>query len=443
MPGRSSRAEVSVWPAHSAMMSDHRRMGVPRLGSVEAPAVAANPADAALPAVYYYAPADIQLARVDRQCIVAFCSALQSRGAEVTLVAMKIRTRADEPAAEHPLDLYRIPMRFATRLRRVPVDQRHEGGPLPTLARLAVHTTEAVRAAGTPTARGRLIFYTKTYSSALVLTALARVARTPTRVVFEAHVPPASRMQRKVLGLVDGVVANTYVLREELVERHGLPSSRVIGTHQGTDLESWERLEVSKEAARSRLGLPENQQLVVYTGKVVIGYREVEHILAAAALLRDAAPTVHFLIVGGRADHVEHYRQRVIADNLTNVAFVGFVRPVDVHLYQLAADLLLLYYPSGLPLNDYRSPGKLFEYMASRRPIVAVDLPVLREVLGEPPAAFLVPPDAPDLLAREILDVLSSPGPAARIAATARERVREFTWDARARTILGFVDSLW
>ena len=109
--------------------------------------------------------------------------------------------------------------------------------------------------------------------------------------------------------------------------------------------------------ARARLGLPAGRKLVVYTGKIYWGYREVDHILEAA---RRVAGEVEFVMVGGRADHIERYREYIAESGIANVSFVGFVPPSQVQYYQLAADLLLLYYPTGIALNRYRSPGKIF-----------------------------------------------------------------------------------
>jgi glycosyltransferase involved in cell wall biosynthesis len=91
-------------------------------------------------------------------------------------------------------------------------------------------------------------------------------------------------------------------------------------------------------------------------------------------------------------------------------------------------------------LNRYRSPGKLFEYMASGVPIVSVDLPVLREVLGDDPAAVLVPPDSPDALAEGIAGILDDPARAKQLATRALQRVEAFTWRARADAVRAFVE---
>jgi glycosyltransferase involved in cell wall biosynthesis len=101
-----------------------------------------------------------------------------------------------------------------------------------------------------------------------------------------------------------------------------------------------------------------------------------------------------------------------------------------------------MYYPGDLEqLNRYRSPGKLFDYMASRRPIVAADYESMHEVTGEDSVKF-VAPDRPDLLADALRTVLSDPESAQAMADRAYERVQEFTWDRRARLVCEFAQRL-
>ncbi len=80
--------------------------------------------------------------------------------------------------------------------------------------------------------------------------------------------------------------------------------------------------------------------------------------------------------------------------------------------------------------------------MAAGVPIVTVDLPVLREVLGDPPAAWLVQPDSPTELAGAIRAALDDRAGSAALAADARARVTDFTWDRRAELILEFIEEV-
>ena len=59
----------------------------------------------------------------------------------------------------------------------------------------------------------------------------------------------------------------------------------------------------------------------------------------------------------------------------------------------------------------------LLEAMALEAPIVASDLPAVREVVGDDSAALLVPPDRPDALAAAVTAALADPAGAARRAA--------------------------
>ncbi len=259
-------------------------------------------------------------------------------------------------------------------------------------------------------------------------------------IAFEAHLPPTGRLQRFVLRRADRVIANSHALASTLRDRGHVSPRRILGIHQGVDVDVVDALRLSKAESRARTGLPNDKRLIVYTGKIHVGHRETEYLLDAARAL-EGHKNILFVMVGGRADHVAHFNDRVASEQRRNVHFVGFIPPSEVQNYQFAADALALYYPTGMNVGPYLSPGKLFDYMAAGRPIVCSDLPVLREILGPQPAAVLVPPDAPDVLAREILSLLGDSARAERLSQDARSRVSRFTWTMRAHAVAEFIAS--
>jgi glycosyltransferase involved in cell wall biosynthesis len=385
------------------------------------------------PQIIYFAPADIQIARVDRQAIVYFCSALARRGCSVELAALRIRLSSSERhRPENPLALYGVDPEFPVTLVPTRLHQESPGWRA-GIARLVGYARLALRRSKDLEPSDALVCYTKNHLPALALLAVRRFRRIV--VVFEAHVPPRNAVQRFVLRTVDGVVTNSHALARDL----GLAPRSVLSLHQGIDLRRYDNADDGR-ALRVKLGLPADRPIAVYTGKLYYPYEEVGQIVEAAASPMSAGTL--FVLVGGREDHVRLWRDEVARRAIDNVVFTGFVPPGEVHEYHLAADALLLYYPSGLELNAYRSPGKLFAYMAAGVPIVAVDLPVLREVLGDPPAATLVPPDEPVQLARGLQEMLTDRHGALELAKQARRRVAEFTWDERARRVTEFVDEL-
>jgi glycosyltransferase involved in cell wall biosynthesis len=76
--------------------------------------------------------------------------------------------------------------------------------------------------------------------------------------------------------------------------------------------------------------------------------------------------------------------------------------------------------------------------MASGTPIVASDLPSLREVLRHNENAILVEADDAKVLANGITLLLNDRALADRLAAAARKDVEAMTWAARAQQVIRF-----
>ena len=81
---------------------------------------------------------------------------------------------------------------------------------------------------------------------------------------------------------------------------------------------------------------------------------------------------------------------------------------------------------------------KLFEYMASNRPIIASKIPSIEELLDET-NAVLIEPDNPEELAISINKVLQDSNFADKISKQAFEYVRRYTWKKRAVSIMNFI----
>jgi glycosyltransferase involved in cell wall biosynthesis len=202
----------------------------------------------------------------------------------------------------------------------------------------------------------------------------------------------------------------------------------------GVDLERFHGLPEPTQA-RLEIGLPEGFT-AGYTGHLYPG--------RGMSLLVELArrfPQVNFLWVGGKPEDVNSWRLKLQAENLMNVTLTGFVENNRLPLYQAAADVLLMPYErviagsSGGDSASYASPMKMFEYMASRRPILSSDLPVIREVLNTH-NAFLLPPDEAALWFTTLQTCLDEPAQAMQLTEQAWTDVQQFTWLERARRVL-------
>ena len=311
--------------------------------------------------------------------------------------------------------------------------------PLPALAFLIQSASFAV-AAATLSRRSRAsVVYSRDWP---VLLTVAFAGVRP--LVWEAHDLPESGVARRALArllpLLAGVVVITHALRDALVDM-GVPPERVCIAPDAVDLARFTALP-DRVAARRALGsrgngLADHQgPLVVYTGHLYTW--KGAHTLALATRHLGDATTV--AIVGGTPADLEAFRAFVATEQLERVRVIGHVPPAQVPLWLAAADVLALPNSARETISArYTSPLKLFEYMASGRPIVASDLPSLREVLRHDENAWLVPPDDPRALAAGIDVLLGDTARSGRLAHTARAGVQNRTWDVRAQAIADFV----
>ena len=111
------------------------------------------------------------------------------------------------------------------------------------------------------------------------------------------------------------------------------------------------------------------------------------------------------------------------------------VAPTEVADLLRGADVLVLPNPPSAISTQFTSPLKLFEYMAVGRPIVASDLPAIREVLEDNVTALLVPGGDAAAIAAAVRRLIDDPALAARLARGAALAVRDYSWDRRAERI--------
>jgi glycosyltransferase involved in cell wall biosynthesis len=74
-------------------------------------------------------------------------------------------------------------------------------------------------------------------------------------------------------------------------------------------------------------------------------------------------------------------------------------------------------------------PIKVLEYMAAARPLLASNMPIVRELVREDVDALLFSPNDPDDLARQALALLADPDLSKRLSESASARAQtKFTW---------------
>jgi len=203
----------------------------------------------------------------------------------------------------------------------------------------------------------------------------------------------------------------------------------VVISPDGVDIERYSNLKSASET-RIQLGLPDKYS-AVYTGHLYTG-RGMSLLLDLAKLL----PDINFIWVGGRQKDVLLWENKIQESNIGNIILTGFVDNELIPNYQAAGDVLLMPYEkeisgsSGGNTADYCSPMKMFEYLATGRPIISSDLPVLHEVLNTNNALFCKSDD-PICWKNEIIKLINFPDIAKNLSRNAIEDARNYTWIKR------------
>lgn len=240
------------------------------------------------------------------------------------------------------------------------------------------------------------------------------------------------------------IVVITHALREHFYKNY--PGFR-------------EEIQVAPDGADP---MPEHMQPVklAETGKSLqVGY--VGHLykgkgIEIIAKLADKCPWACFHVVGGTENDLACWKNKLAymasptIDISPNIIFHGHVPPNKTMAYIKAFDVVLLpnqHFVMGYDKNKevsadkniapWTSPLKLFEYMAAGKPIIASDLPVLREVLRPEDNALLCQSDNVEAWAQALARLRDDHGLRQRIGnAALKDFEKNYTWLARADKVL-------
>ena len=229
--------------------------------------------------------------------------------------------------------------------------------------------------------------------------------------------------EERVWRLAEGYVTITTGLAAELSERFGHRDA-LMTLPDGARLDPHRRFVLSRPSATP---------VVMFAGHLH-PWKGVDVLLQALALL----PAVRGVVVGGHPAETDLVRLQTLAGTLgiqDRVSFTGLVPRSQVAARLAQADVLVMPHTATPVSERYASPLKLFEYIASGKPVVASDLASIREVLRDGENACLVRPGDPEALASGIAKVLGDPPFAEHIARAGFEKASSYTWARRAERL--------
>lgn len=265
------------------------------------------------------------------------------------------------------------------------------------------------------------------WSSMMGLSTIAETHAEPDNTYRKKKLYEATHMDSfKALITISDLLAEKYV-------QIGVPEKKILVEQDGVDMSLFSSInEVAVAIVRREL-LENRKAVVLYAGHLY-DYKGIPLILKIAKEL----PNISFVLVGGWDSDVK--RVRILSEDagLNNVKLTGFVPQSKIPVYLKAADILLLPYSGKHHQASTTSPLKLFEYMASERPIVASSISNVINVLNHNSNAILCLPDSVESFIDGIRDLHADKDKTRRLAQQALKEVQRYDWRERANRILKF-----
>jgi len=345
--------------------------------------------------------------------IMKMCEAFATLGHDVELVV----PRRLNPIKDDPFEYYGIKKTFE--ITRIPTIDLVQFGRIGFWIQLLIFSEFATWFL---LFKKTDIIYTRDEAPAFYMSVFGK------NVVWEAHGERMNFFIKNLLNKTKAIVTITKGIRDFYIKNRA-DANKILVAHDGVDINMFS-VENSKEDARKDLDLPIDKTVVLYTGHMYEW--KGAQVLADAA--RSFTGSQKAVFVGGTDKDIETFKKKNL-DN-KNIDIVGHRPYTEMPLWVRAADVLIIPNTKEIPT----SPMKLFEYMASGTPIVASDLPSLREVLNDQNAVF-VESNNPDTLTSGIQQVFKEKNESLNKAKRAQEDVKQYSWENRVKEVTKFIGS--
>lgn len=238
-----------------------------------------------------------------------------------------------------------------------------------------------------------------------------------------------STLLKQSAAKADHLIAVSAFTKQELIDVLNVDADRITVVPNGVDLEvfhqDWD--DDRFDGLRDRLKL--GRRYLMYLGSIE-PRKNVVRLIEAYAQLRDRiADCPKLLLAGNPAWGAEPALEAIARHKRNNdIVQAGYLDRTDVIM--LLRNAAACIYPSlyegfGLPV---------LEAMAARTPVIASDLPPVREFAGD--TVLLVPPNDVEALTYAMVETLDNPSAATARVKRAQESVKEFTWAKSAQTLM-------
>lgn len=245
-------------------------------------------------------------------------------------------------------------------------------------------------------------------------------------LVEEKNLAHLRRVTPRSIKNADYIITVSEAVKQELIKEFHLDPTRCIVT---TIPPAQDFFKKSTKEVHKKYGIP-TKKYILFVGNLE-PRKNLKTLLAAYLLLPKSLREEYSLIIGGgKGWKFEETAEKIqqVVDAGENVRRIGFVDQADLPSLMQHAALFVMpsrYEGFGMPI---------LESFASDTPVVAADIPVLREAGGD--AALYADPDSPEDFAKKIIETLSR----MYNPKIGQRHLNNFSWTKNAKKITRLCD---
>jgi len=255
-------------------------------------------------------------------------------------------------------------------------------------------------------------------------------------VIFESHwfsrdknVIPLPRFASLIsASTASGVVTTSPAITSAYIEA-GLDRSHILTVSNSVDVDTFAK---SQSGGLGKLFGPQVYQkpTFVYTGSLGKG-KGAQFLASASASLEN----IHVAIIGGNDKEIQNLQET--SGNSSTLFLHSAVPHKEIPAILQDATGLIMPYTNEGSLSLYMCPLKMFEYLATGKPVISADLPALKTILAHEKNAFFFQPCSTSSFKEQIFNTLNMSNSQAKALRDKQfDTISRFSWANRAKTIL-------
>lgn len=227
----------------------------------------------------------------------------------------------------------------------------------------------------------------------------------------------------------NAIAVYTNLLKDYVSKEFFVDVGKIYVIPHGIDISAPETIDEEKKISiHKKLNIPQENKIVLYSGSLS-GLHGTPFLMEVINYINKKRQDISFLILG-RGDLEDKLKSFIKENKLKNVQLLGFVPSEETKLYMSLADILLIPHAKCMQ-TELDQPTKLFEYLASGKPIVSFNLKAIAEVVGN--SAVLAEPDNPRALADSIIMLVDNEILCKELGEKGKAISKEYSWETSAK----------